>query len=50
MKKHKDGHRVSSTFSHVGIDVKRNVQNKTKDYESGEFCLTIYTYRMYKYF
>ena len=29
----------------MGIDVKRNVQNKTKDYESVRHFFAIYTYR-----
>ena len=29
---------------------KRNIQNKTKYYKSGEYCLAIYTNHMYKYF
>ena len=29
----------------MGINVKKNVQNKTKDYESGRHFFAIYTYR-----
>ena len=33
----------------MGNYVKKNVQNKTKDYESGKYFFAIYTYHMYRY-
>ena len=33
----------------MSIDVKGNVQNRRKEYESGKYFLVIYTYYMYKY-